>query len=349
LIFIFRRRRKRVEEQEEAGRGEEYREEERVVFRRIDLASDLPRLKKPAQTVFVGSLGGGAGKSFIASNLVIAASIFSGRPVYAVDLDLDNYMLTQILEPMSWRETAILSERARFLTTTKILYHGMRSGSVLKLSGRTFACNGLQVTYEYRLIPAHDIIDRKSDRTKAAQLDERSIQYGLNALVDLIGRWRDAITIIDCKQKGLEGAKYEPVYRVMTEFCDAFLLVLKPPYQSISEILTIFGGTRAVEEKMIIVFNRVQPAYMERVLVLIRDAVEQQVPVFIIPETSSDGELFHYNLTAPAALNFKRRTAIFVLALARFLGIARDDLLRKYGCYEDVKNVLEMHKQLLGW
>ena len=358
ILKIFSRKK----EERGAEEVEEYEEEEEEIERKLEalekerpepfVLEDIPKYRRRPNLIFVGSGKGGVGKSLLSSNLVVIASALSRADVYAVDLDLDNYTLSKVLQPEGSISKLIAKLQAAgiddYLNLASILRNGVvQRGVVIPVMTATaFACNGTQLRIKYRLIPAYNVLHQKEQEVALRSLTPRLLLSGIHALVDYFNEKRatnkDIIVVFDGKQKSNIGIEYEPLYRLMIDYADVFILPVESPNLSFSDIIAPYKN---VLDKLIIVVNRAEPAIRDRVQALIRDAIDRNIPVFLMPKVPADGDLFRNFYTPPAMKSLTRPTALHAMAIAYFLNILDDELVKMYGCTQ-VYRLLRMYGRL---
>jgi len=308
----------------------------------ITFTGELAKYKTKPNLVFVGSGKGGSGKSLLSSNLIVVVSALSNNVVYGVDLDLDSYTLSHVLAPRNFYENLVRSLRSgeEYLNLATILRTGaVKSGSAVIpiIKTITIACSGVQLPVQYRLIPAYNFLTQKEQMVALRSLTPRLLLNGLQELVtyfrsrveELKSKGKNAVVIFDGKQKSNIGIEYEPLYRLMVDQCDVFILLVEAPQLSFSEIIAPY---KHVMDKTIIVINRAEYTIKEKMMALIADAVDRNIPIFIMPNSPSDGDLVRAQYTAPALKGLMRPTAIYTAAIAYFLNLLDDTYINEYKC-----------------
>jgi len=308
----------------------------------IMITGELAKYKTKPNLIFVGSGKGGSGKSLFASNLVVVVSALSNNVVYGVDLDLDSYTLSHVLAPKNFYENLIRTLRSgeEYLNLASILRTGVvKTGSTVipVIKTATFACSGVQLPVQYRLIPAYNFLTQKEQMVALRSLTPRLLLNGLQELVtyfrtrveELKSKGKDTVVIFDGKQKSNIGIEYEPLYRLMIDYCDVFILLVEAPQLSFSEITAPY---KHVLDKTIIVINRAEYTIKEKMMALIMDAVDRNIPIFIIPHSPEDGDLVRSQYTAPALKGLLRPTALYTAAIAYFLNLLDDTYINDYKC-----------------
>lgn len=346
----FTRRRK-----EEKPGGAEERERKPgmpVVARGVERVATriTERFRTRPGVVFVGSGKGGSGKSFLASNLAYIAAVHLPEevPVYAVDLDLDNGTLSMVLTPpeieAKLRER-LASSHVDYLNVADILDEGVVGGKLIfSFPFKAFACGGSQVVGKIRLIPPYHELRKKSQMIKLKELDVLRLREGLNSLIDYL-REKRGIAILDGKQKSDLGINYDPLYRVAKERADVVLLVTEPPYLSFSDITAQYTD---IMDKLVIVVNKVDASYADKLMILVSDAVRHEVPVFVVPLSKLDAELYSRKLTPPAE-NLSSKAARFIGAIAMYLKLVERCDTKCCEYYEAVlTKTLEMMEKARG-
>jgi len=308
----------------------------------VTIVGELAKYKIKPKLIFVGSGKGGSGKSLLSSNLVVVVSALSNNVVYGVDLDLDSYTLSHVLAPRNFYENLIksLQSNEEYLNLASILRTGaVKTGSAIIpiIKATTVACSGIQIPVQYRLIPAYNFLTQKEQMVALRSLTPRLLLSGLQELVtyfrtrveELKSKGKDAVVIFDGKQKSNIGIEYEPLYRLMVDQCDVFILLVEAPQLSFSEIISPY---KHVMDKTIIVINRAEYTIKDKMMALIADAVDRNIPIFIMPNSPSDGDLVRSQYTAPALKGLMRPTAIYTAAIAYFLNLLDDTYINEYKC-----------------
>lgn len=343
----------------EEGPPEEESEEERIRRAlkkdRSVVLGELPRYKARPQLIFVGSSKGGAGKSFLTANLAVAVSALSpSKNLYVVDLDLDNQTASLVLPPegqMPRLANLAAKNNVNLLTVADVFEKSYvpRGWIIPRFRGQTFGCGGAQVDYSFLLIPAYDRVRMKEQQVIMRGLDTRSLRAGVDALLAYFQAKKNTdksvVVLFDGKQKSDLGINVEPIYRQMAENSDAFILVTEPPYLNFDDLVAPYRG---MMEKMVVVVNKVNPSVLDRVALLVRDALSYGVPAFAIPEVPPDGDLYRLRGRAPAADRLDRPTALHSMALAYFLNLVDDDGLRASGCDASVYAILSNYRKLFA-
>ena len=316
---------------------------------------ELPRYKKRPQLVFVGSSKGGVGKSFLTANLVVAVSALSpsSRTIYAVDLDFDNQTIGHVLPPEGRVESFIRrahDNNLNLLSVADVFEMGLvpTSGDwvIMRFKGHTVGCSGAQLKYSFLLIPAYDENRIEDQRKIMKGLGTKELRAGVEALISYFtekNASKDVLVFFDGKQKSILDQDVELINMQLVERSDVFLLVTEPPYLNFDDLVAPYRG---MLEKMIVVVNKVNPSVLDSVLLLINSAISNNVPVFVIPEASSDASLYTAQQRAPAAERLSRPTALHSMALAYFLNLIDDDRLRVAGCDASVYAILSNYRKL---
>jgi len=115
----------------------------------------------------------------------------------------------------------------------------------------------------------------------------------------------------------------------MIDQADVFIYPIEPPYLSFNEIMSQY---RNVIEKTILVVNKATPEIKDKLQVLITDAVDRGVPIFIIPYSSEDRDIVTKSYSSPALRGLKRPTVIHTAPIAYFLNLLDDTLIQELGC-----------------
>ena len=297
----------------------------------------------------MGSGKGGVGKSFISGSLIttIAALGPLNKKVYGVDLDLDNKTLSSRLPPPGAIDALVkklIKARLKYLNLADILHQGVvpTDGYMIpRFKGRTLSCNQQPIPYSFNLIPTYDVLRTTEQMTVLRQLDSRLLREGIDALLTYFlqktNKGEDFVAVFDGKQKSNIGIEWEPLYRLMIEQTDLFILVTEPPYLTFSSVTMPY---KRFLDKTIIVVNKAEPSHMDKILLLVRDAVTHNVPVFIVPKDSSDEVIYNNNFQFPPAVSLKRRTSLYIMGLALFLNLLDEELLSQSGCIEPVYRLL---------
>lgn len=345
-------KRKKDEESEEEPKAIKDALEKEVV----PSAAELPKLKTP-RIVFVGSSKGGSGKSFISSNLVVVTSALSRKIVYAVDLDLDNFTLSEVLPPPKvWRslEERVQKSGVRYVTVADVIYEGAfdTSKAIPKFKSKTVTCAGSQLEYEFRLIPAYDynLLRRREQMTMLRGVDTRLLRKGVEVLLEYfrgrINRGDDVFVLFDGKQKSNIGIEYEPMYRVLLDEADLFILVTEPPYLVFNQLTIPY---KRVLDKTLIIVNKADRAHMDQIALLAADALNNNIPMFVIPQVEEDGKVYSSTMRrAPASVRLSSKTALYTMALAHVLGLLDDTAVSSSGCSEELGRILSISKPLLS-
>jgi len=342
------------EREERAGGAEERRQKPGmpVVARGVERVAVriTERFRTRPGVVFIGSGKGGSGKSFVASNLAYIAAVHLPEdvPVYAVDLDLDNGTLSMVLPPPEIEaklRAKLASANVDYLNVADILDEGVVGGKLIfSFPFKVFACGGTQMEGRLRLIPPYHELRKKSQMIKLRELDALRLREGLNSLIDYL-RERKGVAILDGKQKSDLGINYDPLYRVAKERADAVLIVTEPPYLSFSDITAQYTD---IMDKLVIVVNKIDAAYADKLMVLVSDAARHEVPVFVVPLSKLDAELYSRKLTPPAE-NLSSKTARFVGAIAMYMKLVERCDTRCCEYYEAVlSKTLEMMEKARG-
>jgi len=322
--FPLSRLMKRVKREEKSRDSEDSeRKQKTPVVVREPVARDAfasERWRGSPRLVFVGSSKGGAGKSFIASNLTYILAAHSEKPVYAVDLDLDNATLSMVVPPpdvLRRLQQTLTARGIDYVNTADVLIEGVISKrALLSIPVSMFTCGGSQIHAKVRLIPAYHELKRKSQLLRLRDMDVLQMREGLRTLIDYI-RSKGGVAVLDGKQKSNLGINYDPLYRMAKDEADAMIIVTEPPYLSFS---TIVSQYRDALEKTVIVVNKAEPAYALKIKILLQDAARYGVPVFLVPYSSEDGEVYTRRLEPPAS-KLDRRTAVYTGVVARYLNL----------------------------
>lgn len=320
------------------------------------VVGDMPKYKKRPNLIFIGSGKGGVGKSMLSANLVAAVAMFSNNPAYGVDLDLDSFTLSKVLLPADFHRRVIEKRgtigRDEMLNFASVLINGsVPSKAILPLirvTGTT--CKGAQVQAKYSVVPAYNVLYQKEQEVTLRSLTASLLLAGLNELVAFfekkVAENRSAVVVFDGKQKSNIGIEYEPLYRLMVERADVFVMPVEAPHLSFTEIIAPY---RDVLDKLIIVVNRAEPAIQDKIVALATDALDMNIPVFVVPNAPGDGDLFRNKYTVPLLDNASRPTAVSALVLARFLNLVDDNIVNAYGCdkvYSKLKSYGELFERL---
>ena len=238
----------------------------------------------------------------------------------------------------------------KYLNLADILHHGvvLTEGYIIpRFKGKTVACNHQPMPYSFNVIFTYDVLRTTEQMSILRQLDSRLLREGIDALLTYFleksNRGEDFVAVFDGKQKSNIGIEWEPLYKLMIEQTDVFLLVTEPPYLTFSSIVMPY---RRFLDKTIIIVNKAEPSHMDRILLLVRDAVSHNVPVFVIPKDAADEQLYNSNFRFPPAVSLSRRTAIYVTALATFLNLVDEELLSESGCLEPVYTLMRKMRSL---
>jgi len=336
-IPFVKKRKEPAEEEVEAEKVSEIATTAPVV-----IAGEIAKYKYKPNLIFVGSGKGGSGKSLLSSNLVVVTSALSDNVVYGVDLDLDSYTLSHILAPRNFYENLVrtLKSGEEYFNLASVLRTGVikrESTFIPVIKTTTIACNGAQLPIQYRLIPAYNFLTQKEQMVALRSLTPRLLLSGLQELVtyfrtkaeELKSKGKDAVVVFDGKQKSNIGIEYEPLYRLMVDQCDVFILLVEAPQLSFSEIIAPY---KHVMDKMIIVINRAEHSIKEKMMALIADAVDRGIPIFIMPHAPEDGDLVRNQYTAPALKGIMRPTAAHTATIAYFLNLLDDRYINEYKC-----------------
>ena len=355
LAGLFRKEAKKEQPEEES---EEEKIRRALKKGRSVVLGELPKYKVRPQLVFVGSSKGGVGKSFLTANLVVAVSALSpsSRTIYAVDLDLDNQTVSIVLPPEGQAEALIRSAHSSNLNLVSVadvfekgLIPRSRDWGIMKFRGRTVSCAGAQVEYSFLLIPAYDRARMKEQQVIMRSLGTAALRVGVDALISYFmerkNTGKDFVVFFDGKQKSDLGINVEPIYKQLAEHSDVFLLVTEPPYLSFDDIVAPYRNSL---DKIIIVVNKVDYAVLDRVQLLVSDAIANNVPAFVVPRVSSDATTYTMQYRAPAAERLSRPTALHSLAMAYFLNLVDDDGLKMSGCDASVYAILMNYKKLFS-
>jgi len=347
---------RRGKEEEKTEQKREEVEEEVKPPEPALLLADIPRYRRRPRLIFVGSGKGGVGKSLIASNLVIVASALGKSNVYAVDLDLDNYTLSKTLQPPEFARKLVERLHEAKIEDYVNLATVLRTGVVPKgsfipvVSRLTYACNGAQVQVKYRLVPAYNVLKQREQEVELRSLTPRLLHYGVEELLNYfkakIAEGGEVTVVFDGKQKSNIGIEYEPLYRQMIEHCDVFLMPVEASALSFSEIVAPYKN---IMDKLVLVINKVEPALQDRVLALMEDALDRNIPVFLMPTVPQEGDEFRNQYTPPAARSLTKVTAVYTATIAYFLNLLDDSLIQMYGCeavYRKLRSYKTLYEQL---
>jgi len=316
------------------------------------IVGDLPRYKKTPNLVFIGS-DMSAGKSVLASNMTVVVSALSRRPVYAVDLDIGSATMTKILPPPNFIEELarrVLNSDVRFANFADILVNGGLDSSVLIpiIKTRTMACNDLQIPVKYRFIPAYDPLRLREQEILLKSVSPRVVYAGTESLIDYFKKKvrenPDTVVVFDGKQKSNIGIEFEPLYRLLADESDVFIMPVKPPVTNFSALLASYSEYL---DKMILVLNMVEPAHKGNVKLVLQTALKYDIPTFIIPYVQEDDMLVRRTYTAPALRSLSRPTAVHAGVIATYLNLTDDSLIRQYECNR-VHELLRKYSRLLG-
>ena len=318
-----KREKEEVKEEREEKKVSRKEGEMPVVVREVkEVPTITDRFRVTPRIIFVGSGKGGVGKSFISSNLVyvIAAHLSENKPVYAVDLDLDNVTLSMMLPPpdiYAKLKKALVSSDIKYLNVADILDEGVvEKRRLFSFPVKLFTCGGSQIYTKIRLIPAYHEAKKKKQMIRLKELDVLRLREGLNSLMDYLQE-KNGVAILDGKQKSNLGINYDPLYKVAKERADVVLLITEPPYLSFSSITAQY---KDILHKTIIVVNKMESSYTNQLSVLISDAMRYDVPVFIVPYSKEDSYVYSRKLTPPAE-RLTSKTALFVGAIAMYLNL----------------------------
>jgi len=302
---------------------------------------DIIRYKTKPNLIFIGSGKGGVGKSLIASNLTVLISALSNNDVYAVDLDLDLSTLSNILvTPYYYAKLAerIKGKNVEYVNLASILINATIKGNIIPIVNHTiFACNDRQIPVKYRIIPTYNVLTRREQEGYIRSVTPQILLKGLRELVTFFREKaeeqkknnRHLVAIFDGKQKSNIGLDYEPLYRLMIDQADVFIYPIEPPYLSFNEIMSQY---RNAIEKTILVVNKATPEVKDKLQVLITDAVDRGIPIFIIPYSSEDRDTVTKSYSSPALHGLKRPTVMHTAPIAYFLNLLDDTLIQELGC-----------------
>ena len=349
LLSIFKK--KKMEGGERAGKEEKVPVEEEEKVETPFYISEVPKYKKRPNLIFIGSGKGGVGKSLLASNMVVVVSALSQNSVYAVDLDLDNFTLSKALQPAGFMEKLLsrigATEESEFCNLASVLHSGAIPSIIPRVRTTTFGCNGGQLGVIYRLIPAYNPLRQKEQEIALRKLTPSLLLSGVRVLVnhfrERVAKDKNTVVIFDGKQKSNIGIEYEPLYRIMVDESDVFIMPVEAPGLSFSEITAPYKN---LLDKLVIVVNRAEPAIRDRIQALVKDAVDRGIPVFLIPNVPADGDLFRNLYTPPALKSLTRPTALHTMVIAYFLNLIDDNLLHMCGCSQAVYKLLKMYGDL---
>lgn len=325
------------------------------------------KFKNPPSLIFVGSSKGGVGKSMITTNLAIILAALGNSIVHVVDLDLDNYTATYRLPKKGELEEIAMRyyksggstmplNVAQVLIETSVRSSRVGSeGLLVTLLRQSVAdCNKRMIDYSIRLVPAYDVIHMRDQmlygiRGLSSSLYRAGMETLIKALVEeknkLERSKKRAVFLFDGKQKSNIGIEYEPLYRTVLTNADAFILVTEPGYLSINEVLAPYMDYL---DKTVIIVNKFEPNFFDKVAIFIRDAAAKRIPVFVIPKDTNDEKLYDQKNRPPAAFGLSRRTALFTMALAYSLKLIDDEHLAASGCMKGVRDIIELHRELYG-
>ncbi len=318
-----------------------------VFYREPEAPTSLYELwpRKP-KTIFIGGSKGGAGKSFIASALAhIAACHNPGKKVFAVDLDLDNKTLSDRLTPPGAIESLIAKlmrqKTSDYLNTASVLWKGVidRDVVIVGFNYPTTSCTGRQMKCMIRLVPAYNVVREATLKRNLQGLHYMQLQEGIRALHEYLSQG-DTIAIYDGKQKSNIGIEYEPVYNYMIHNADVFVLVTEPPYLTLSRVL---GPYSEVTDKLILVVNKYKPAYRDHVKILMEDALNAGIPVFIIPYDPEADKIYSQHMR-PASFMLKLKASIHIGALAYYLRLIDEKSCQLSECCKVYRRILSLYK-----
>jgi MinD-like ATPase involved in chromosome partitioning or flagellar assembly len=296
-----------------------------VVVREVAKTTTVSeRFRITPKIIFVGSGKGGVGKSFISSNLayIISAHLKheKGKSLYAVDLDLDNTTLSMVLPPpdiYAKLKKALATSEINYMNVADILDEGVvTKRAIFSFPVKMFTCGGTQIVSRIKLIPAYHELKQKKQMIRLKELDVLRLREGLNSLIDYL-KEKNGVAILDGKQKSNLGINYDPLYKVAKERADVVILVTEPPYMSFSSITAQY---KDILSKTIIVVNKMESGFTNRLTVLINDAMRYEVPVFIVPFSKDDSYVYGRKLSPPAS-RLNSKTARFIGALAMYLNL----------------------------
>jgi len=336
-IGLFGKKKPKEEAKKERKEEPKAKSEMPIVYREVNKATAISeRYKITPKIIFVGSGKGGVGKSFIASNLTyIVAAHSKNRPVYAVDLDLDNSTLSMVLPPPDVYDRlkrALAQTEIKYLNVADILDEGVVEKSRLfSFAPRIFTCGGTQITPEIRLIPSYHTSREKSQKIKLKSMDALRLREGLESLIDYLQQ-KNSVAVLDGKQKSNLSPNFDPLYRIAKERADVILLVTEPPYLSFSSITAQYND---MLNKLIIVVNKMVPSYEDQLVVLLSDAMRYNVPVFVVPSSDEDSFKYKEKFTPPAE-RLSSKTSVFIGAIALYLNLIDNCDTKCCNIYEEI-------------
>lgn len=327
---------------DEAGEEREEREERLVIESKPKEetgAEQLTKKFKNPSIIFVGSNKGGVGKSFISSTLVHILAAHNERPVYAVDSDLDNSTLSMVLMPESLERTlqAMLAKRnVDYLNFADVLLEGViTKRQLLKFRVTTQTCGGTLLPVYIRLVPTFHALKKKSQMVALSDVDVFQMREGMDNLIEYVSS-KNGIMVIDGKQKSNLHVNLDPIYSVAKERSDVILLVTDPLSMNFDEITAQY---RDFLDKVVIVVNKVERSaeIVRKLKILIKDAVDNDVPVFIVPKSEEDAERYVRQLVSPGRV-LGGKVSRYVGAVAVYLGLVESC---ESGCCTRYRAILE--------
>lgn len=320
------------------------KEEDKIVIRskpKKDTESLPMKFKTKPRVIFVGSSKGGVGKSFIASTLVDIIAAHNSKPVYAVDSDLDNSTLSSVLIPPEIEEKlqrTLIQRNIEYLNFADALLEGVTGRQILKFTVKLTGCGGSIIPVSIRLIPTYHALKKRSQMIALRDVDVLQMRDGMNSLIDFLTS-RNGIVVIDGKQKSNLSINLDPIYAVAKERSDVIIIVTEPPYLSFN---TITAQYQEVLDKSIIVVNKVDSANVERVAALASDAIQRDIPLFIVPKAEKYAE--KYRDWVSPGVELGGTVSKFVGAIAMYLNLVEEC---NTNCCDVYRQVLEKELEAL--
>ena len=353
---------KRRSEEEEGG--EEY------TATSLLASSRYPR--KPT-VVLIGSDKGGSGKSLIAGNLtyVVAANVAGGEGGRVILVDTDFRNTQHITSRVLRSSLGKVPSDTEYVNFVEVIMNGVRGKlSVLERRPKVTTCTGRVMTAPFLFIPSvPNILSSYYDFLYSGGRENRYLmalaeRYGetikstlpqsvIQHIVHLLTKLRAVnphLVVIDAPP-ATSLSNWEGVYMRLLEEADVFLYVAipypnPPPYDSFKSVYMNYL------DKTVIVLNRVKFDDLKKNYALrsfIEFAGKDGIPVFLVPESEADSEVFDKEGYVPAR-RLDSTTAIPVGALARYLQLIPS--CRYTGCcrlYDEyLQLVLSYQRLLLG-
>ena len=335
-LSFFKRRKK--------ARKEEVEEEKIVIHSKPaqDAAVVDMKYKVTPSVIFVGSSKGGVGKSFISSTLVNIIAAHNSKPVYAVDSDLDNSTLSSVLIPPDIEEKlqrTLIQRNVDYLNFADVLLEGIsRNRQILRFTVKVVGCGGSLIPEQIRLIPTFHALKRRSQMIALREVDVLQMRDGMNSLIDYVIS-KKGIIVIDGKQKSNLAINLDPIYSVAKERADVVILVTEPPYLSFNAITAQY---QEVLDKTIIVVNKVDASNINQVATLAADAIQRDIPLFIVPRSEKYAEKYRQWISPGTELGGD--ISKYVGAVAMYLNLITDCSSK---CCDLYKAILEKEIQAL--